>query len=200
MASGQSLPLEGPCSRPLTGDENEPLKPKSRRPGAQVALTVSSAEATASAEGNLTHGDHRLSTDDMSHLPTNTAPASGGRLKAHRQVLTPVLATRTRMGPSQNTSTALAVYGVLCDPPVQPTAQGNLDVAGPRAARPSPGWRTDSCTLSRQRQFAFPRMAGRRLLRTAGGCPSPPNVGGRSGSPAHAEVGPNSPRPPPQPG
>jgi hypothetical protein len=33
-------------------------------------------------------------------------------------------------------------------------------VAGPRAARPSPGWRTDSCILARQQQFAFPRMAG----------------------------------------
>jgi hypothetical protein len=50
MALGQTLPLEGPRSRPLTGDENQPLKPKSRRLGAQVALTVSSAEATASAE------------------------------------------------------------------------------------------------------------------------------------------------------
>jgi hypothetical protein len=49
MAPGQMLSLEGPLSRPLTGDENQPLKPKSRRPGAQVALTVSSAEATASA-------------------------------------------------------------------------------------------------------------------------------------------------------
>jgi hypothetical protein len=50
MAPGQTLPLEGPRSRPLTRDENQPLKPKSRRPGAQVALTVSSTEATASAE------------------------------------------------------------------------------------------------------------------------------------------------------
>jgi hypothetical protein len=50
MALGQTLPLEGPRSRPLTGDENQPLKPKSRRPGAQVALTVSSTEATALAE------------------------------------------------------------------------------------------------------------------------------------------------------
>jgi hypothetical protein len=95
------------------GDENQPLKPKSRRSGAQVALTVSSAEATASTRGSLTYGDHHLSTDDTGHLPTNTAPANGGRPKAHRQVLTPVLATRTRTGPSQNTSTALAVYDVL---------------------------------------------------------------------------------------
>jgi hypothetical protein len=29
MAPGQTLPLEGPRSRPLTGDENQPLKPKS---------------------------------------------------------------------------------------------------------------------------------------------------------------------------
>jgi hypothetical protein len=50
MASGRTLPLEGPRSRRLTGDENQPLKPKSRRPGAQVALMASSAEATASAE------------------------------------------------------------------------------------------------------------------------------------------------------
>jgi hypothetical protein len=55
-----------------------------------------------------------------------------------------------------------------------------------RTARPSPRWRTDSYTLTRQQQFAFPRIAGGRLLRRARGCPSPPNAGGRSGSPAHA--------------
>jgi hypothetical protein len=70
--------------------------------------------------GSLTYGDHHLSTDDGGHLPTNTAPASGGRPKAHQQVLTLALATRTRTGPSQNTSTALAAYDVLCDPPMQP--------------------------------------------------------------------------------
>jgi hypothetical protein len=50
MTLGKTLPLEGPRSRPLTGDENQPLKLKSRRPGAQVELTVLSAEATALAE------------------------------------------------------------------------------------------------------------------------------------------------------
>jgi hypothetical protein len=74
--------------------------------------------------GSLTYGDYHLSTDNSGHLPTNTALASGRRPKAHRQVLTPVLATRTRTGLSQNTSTALATYDVLCDPPVQPTTQG----------------------------------------------------------------------------
>jgi hypothetical protein len=137
MASRQTLLPKGPHSRPLTRDENQPLKPKSRRPRAQVALTVSSAEATTAAVGSLTSGGRRFSTSDSSRL---------------------------------------------------------------RTARSSPGWRTDSCTLARQHQFAFPLMAGGRLLRRAGGCPSPPNAGGRSGSPAHAEAGPNSVRPPPQPG
>jgi hypothetical protein len=105
------------------GDENTLLKPKSRRSGAQVALTVSSAEATTAAVGSLTSGGHHFSTGDSSHLCTT---------------------------------------------------------------RPSLGWRTDSYTLTRQQQFAFPHMAGGRLLRRAGGCPSSPNVGGRSGSPAHA--------------
>jgi hypothetical protein len=100
MASRQTLLRKGARSCPLTGDENQPLKPKSWRSGAQVALTVPSAETTASARGSLTYGDHHLSTDDSSHLPTNTAPANGGRPKAHRQVLTPILATGTRMGPS----------------------------------------------------------------------------------------------------
>jgi hypothetical protein len=123
MASGQTLLRKGSRSRTLTRDENQPLKPKSRRSGAQVALTVSSAEATTAAVGSLTSGGHHFSTGDNSHL---------------------------------------------------------------RTARPSPGWRMDNYTLTKQQQFAFPRIAGGRLLRRAGGCPSPPNVGGRSGSPAHA--------------
>jgi hypothetical protein len=50
--------------------------------------------------GETFSGCHHLSTDDGSHLPTDTAPTSGDRPKAHRQVLTPVLTTRTRTGPS----------------------------------------------------------------------------------------------------
>jgi hypothetical protein len=99
-----------------------------------VALTVSSTEATASAGGSLTYGDHHLSTDDSGHLPTNTESANGGRPSAHRQVLTPVLTTGARTRLSQNTNTALAAYNVLCDPPVQPAAR-----EGPRRGRPTHG-------------------------------------------------------------
>jgi hypothetical protein len=56
---------------------------------------------------------HHLSTDGGVHLSANTAPVGAARPKVHRQVLTPVLATRTRMGPSQNMSTALTAYDVL---------------------------------------------------------------------------------------
>jgi hypothetical protein len=105
------------------------------------------------SRGSLTYGDHHLSTDDSGHLPTNTAPASGGRPKAHWQVLTPVLATRTRTGPSQNTSTALAAYDVLCDLLVQPTAQG-----GPGRGRPAHG-ATDTRAVNGQLRFA-PAVGG----------------------------------------
>jgi hypothetical protein len=53
MAPGRTLPLEGPRSHPLMGDENQPLRPKSRRPGAQVALTVPSAEKPSPAATTL---------------------------------------------------------------------------------------------------------------------------------------------------
>jgi hypothetical protein len=131
-------------------------------------------------------GCHHLSTDDSGHLPTNTAPASGGHPKAHRQVLTPVLATRTRTGPSQNTSTALVAYDVLCDPPVQPATVARMEdrMLHPGQAAevrlPSHGWR-------------MPPPQSWRMV-------SPPDTGGRSGSPAHAEAGPDLPRPPAQQG
>jgi hypothetical protein len=49
MVPGRTLPLEGSRSRPLAGDENQILKPKSRRPGAQMAPTISSAEKPSPA-------------------------------------------------------------------------------------------------------------------------------------------------------
>jgi hypothetical protein len=105
MALGRTLPLEGFRSCPLTGDENQPLKPKCRRPGAQVTPTISSAEKPSPAA--------TTSAPTAASTYPNTAPASASRPKAHRQVLTPVLATKTRTGPSQNTSTALAAYDML---------------------------------------------------------------------------------------
>jgi hypothetical protein len=89
-----------------TKDENQPFKPGRRRSkGAGGVGGLVDGEAFSSC--------HHLSTDGGVDLPTNAAPAGAGRPKAHRQVLTLVLTTKTRMGPSQNTSTALAAYDVL---------------------------------------------------------------------------------------
>jgi hypothetical protein len=62
-------------------------------------------------------------------------------------------------------------------------------VAGPYAARPSSGRRTECCTLAGQRQSAFPGVA-EGSLRGAGRCLSPPDVGGRKGLPTHAKAAP----------
>jgi hypothetical protein len=91
----------------------------SPRGGREPAIKTKEPEARSAGDaddlvgGETFSGCHHLSTDGGVHLPTNTAPTSVGRPKAHRQVLTPVLATKTRTGPSQNTSTALAAYDVL---------------------------------------------------------------------------------------
>jgi hypothetical protein len=193
MASGQMLLLEGPRSRPLTGDENQPLKPKSRRPGARVALMVSPVEATASAEAASP-----MATTTLASMTAATCP-----LTPHQRVAATPKRTgrsslpfsprerewdrpRTQVPPSRRTKCCAA----------DDTGRTWTWPARARHDRRS-GWRTDSCTLSKQQQFAFPRVAGGRLLRRAGGCLSPPNAGGRSGPLAHAEAGPDSPRPPP---
>jgi hypothetical protein len=141
------------------GQAVEAKEPEVRPP---VAPTDSSAKTTSS-------GCHHLSTDDSGHLPTNTAPAYGGRLKAHRQVLTPVLAIGTRTGPSQNTNAALAAYDVLGDPPQQPAARGGPAVGGGTgsSARVAQVGEPDA------RQLPAPRTANAllpRSLREGAGC------------------------------
>jgi hypothetical protein len=95
------------------------FSPTSPLEGRGQAIKAKEPEALSADGADNLVGDeafsscHHLSTGDGVHLPTNTAPAGASRPKAHQQVLTPVLATKTRMGPSQNTSTALAAYDVL---------------------------------------------------------------------------------------
>jgi hypothetical protein len=156
----------------------------SPRGGREPAIKAKEPEArsaggTDGAVGGETFsGCHHHSTDDSGHLSTNTTPASDDRPKAHRQVLTPVLAAKTRTGPSQNTSTALAAYDVLCDPPVQPatvarTEDGMLHPGRVAAVRPPPhGWRTpppqswrmvSSPGCRRKKRVASPRGGRPRL-------------------------------------
>jgi hypothetical protein len=62
-----------------------------------------------------------------------------------------------------------------------------------RSSLPSPprkrGQRTECCTLAGQQQFAFPGMAGGRLLRRAGGWFPPLEAGRRGGPPTRAGGG-----------
>jgi hypothetical protein len=179
MVPGQTIPLEGSRSCPLAGDENQPLKPKSRRPRAQVTPTISSAEkpspaATTSAPTaapTYPPTPHQRAPAALKRTGRSSPPSSPRkRERGH---------PRTRVPPSRRTT----CYGTL------------------RCGRPqSPRQRTEYCTLAGQQQFAFPRMAGGRLLRRAGGWFPPLDAGGRSGTPAHAKAGPASPRSPPQQG
>jgi hypothetical protein len=81
-----------------------------------VALTVSSAEATTSAVGSLTYGDHHLSTDDSDHLRADAAPVNGGCPSVHKEVLTPVLDIGVRTRPSGGADTALRCTACCATP------------------------------------------------------------------------------------
>ena len=67
-----------------------------------------------------------------------------------------------RTGPSQNTSTALAAYDVLCDPPVQPatvarTEDGMLHPGQAAAVRLPPAWLEDASSAELEDGF-HPQM------------------------------------------
>jgi hypothetical protein len=94
--------------------------PSSLLEGRGQAIKATKLEAWSTDDADDPVGDedfsgccHHLSTDGGIHLSANTALVGGGRPKVHQQALTPVLVTRTRMGPSQNTGTALTAYDVL---------------------------------------------------------------------------------------
>jgi hypothetical protein len=146
MAPGRTLLLEGSRSCPLAGDENQLLKPKSRRPGAQVTLTISSAEKPSPAASAPTTASTCSPTPHQRALaaPKRTGRSSLPSSPRKRERDRP----RTRVPPSRRTTCCETL----------------------RCGRPqSPGQRTECCTLAGQQQFAFPGMAGGRLLRRAGG-------------------------------
>jgi hypothetical protein len=167
---------------PARGREQS-IKAKELEVRPQVALTVSSAEATPFAVGGLTCGGHHLSTDDSGHLRTNAAPANGGRPSAHKEVLTPILATGARTRLSKNTEATAVAYDVLCDPPVRPAAREgpwtwptsvrrDRRPCGGRTATPRPGSRWQFASSVRLVDALLPRMleeeAGHQPMRKAG--------------------------------
>jgi hypothetical protein len=161
------------------GGREPDIKVKEPEVGPWVALTVSSAEkfspaATTSAP---------TVTSTCPPTPHQRAPAAPKRIDRSSLPSSPRKREwdrpRTRVPPSRRTACRET----------------------PRCGwPPPPGQRTECCTLAGQQQFAFPGMAGGRLLCRAGGWFPPLQSGGRSGTPAHAKAGPNSARPPPQQG
>jgi hypothetical protein len=138
----------------------------------------------------------------------------GGRLTTHEEVLAPAL-LRSEDKTKNAAATSMA-YDVLCDPPdsvetVRPAARemprmrrtyarrdrrpcGGRTSTPRSAAGGSVGGSAKAIQAKEPdtRQLTAPaagrpRVAEVRLLRKAGEHPSPPNAGGRSGSPAHAE-------------
>jgi hypothetical protein len=84
ITSARAPLRKGPRPRLPTGGNNEAIKAKESEARRQVALMVSSAEATTSAVGSLTSGGDHLSADDSGHLRTSAVPANGGRPSARR--------------------------------------------------------------------------------------------------------------------
>jgi hypothetical protein len=179
MTSGQTLLRQGPRPRPHSRGEDKLSKPKSQRSVRGGAPTISSAEKPSPAA--TTSAPTAAST--CPPTPHQRAPAAPNRTGRSSLPSSPRKrewdCPRTRAPPSRRTT--------CCETP---------RCGWP----PSPGQRTEWCTLAGQQQFAFPGLAGGCLLRRAGGWFPPPDAGGRSGTPAHAKAGPGSPRPPPQQG
>jgi hypothetical protein len=172
-----------------------------------VALTVSPAEATTSVVGSLTSDGDHLYTNDSGHLRTRAVPANVGCPSAREEVLAPVLTAGVRTRPSKNADAA-SRRTTSCTPPrcgrrcrrSRGCGRPAHDATVARAVdgQPRPDQAAGGGTKAIQaeelgtRQLTapaagWPRVADVRLLRKAGERPSPPNAGGRSGSPAHAE-------------
>jgi hypothetical protein len=168
------------------------------------------AAHSCSSDNDLRSGRPNSSSDDLradaaATRPSPTSPLEGRgqAIKAKEPGVGPwvALTVSSAEKPSPAASTSMAVSTYPPTPhqqaPATPKRTGRSSL--PSSPRKQ-GQRTECCTLAGQQQFAFPRMAGGRLLRRAGGWFPPPDAGGRSETLAHAKAGPGSPRPPPQQG
>jgi hypothetical protein len=148
------------------GGDSEAIKAKGLEVRRQVALTVSPAEATTSSVGSLTSGGNHISpASGSNHLCTD-----GQRLHQHAQR---VLRSRPHCGSRDKTIQERrrhprGVRRLVRSPGVTGGAGEVVDVANPRAARPSPVRWTGSHAPS-QRQEAAPEAA-----------PEPPRLGSQT--------------------
>jgi hypothetical protein len=115
---------KGPRPRPPHEGRGQAIEAKEPEVRPRVALMVSSAEEASPVAATTTSAPMTVATcPPTPHWRMSAAPKRTGRSS---------LPSSPRL--SQNTSTALAAYDVLDDPPVQPAARG-----GPGHGRPVHG-------------------------------------------------------------
>jgi hypothetical protein len=210
MAASMRAPFRrGPRPCPPMGGNNEAIKAKEWEAQRQVALVVSPAEATTSAVGSLTSGGDHLSTDDSDHLCTGGLPATAAASPRAERSSSPSSygdedktiqerdchlhgVRRLVRPPGRRRSSAPRMRQVCARrdrrPCVGRTAAPRLVAAGGAGggAKAIQAKEPDTRQLTAP-AAGWPLVAKVRLLRKAGERPSPPNAGGRSGSPAYAE-------------
>jgi hypothetical protein len=153
MAPGRTLPLEGPRSRPLTGDENQPLKPKSRRPGAHQHRTSERRPPRSAPAGPHSRSRHENEN--------GTVPEHEYRPCGVRRVVQPMAQGGPGRGrPAHGTAVARVEDRQLH--PVQEAAV-NLPPHGWRTPPPH-GWRmSSSLGCRRKKRVAGPHRGRPRL-------------------------------------
>jgi hypothetical protein len=114
----------GPRTDAATGRPSFASPLKGREPDIKAKRTGGRSLGGADGPdgGEAFSSCHHVNTDDDVRLSTNAAPASAGCSKAHRQALTPVLATKARtedgmLHPSWAATVRLPRHGWRMPPP-----------------------------------------------------------------------------------
>jgi hypothetical protein len=124
MASGWTLPQQGPRPRPHLRGEDKLSKPKSRRPGARMVAVIPSATRTSSVATTS------APTTEAICPPADPHSDPPGRAQRRH--------TGAKAGQPQNTNAALAARDILGGPPVRAARQPLSRQEGAPGAEPEP--------------------------------------------------------------
>jgi hypothetical protein len=151
------------------------------------------ATSSGRLASDLCSSSHGPRTDAATGRLSFASPLEGSEpdIKAKEPEVGPWAALTTstveKLSPAATTSAPTAASA--CPPTPHQQAQAAPKRTDRSSLSSSPrkrGQRTECCILAGQQQFAFPGMAGGRLLRRAGGWFPPPEAGRRGGRPTRA--------------
>jgi hypothetical protein len=147
------------CSGPDSHNEQKHWHPRChyKRNSSSVPAGMNNLEPA----GRRTPGDPPATSAAAAMVPGRTRPPEGSRWRSCSRDANQLLKPKSGPLPS-------APAGPRCRPCLECKKEA------------------ECCILAGQQQFAFPGMAGGRLLRRAGGCLPPPEAGRRGGPPARA--------------